>query len=254
MDINFGRTALDYGKHRAGFPDEFFERIQQLGLIPNGTRLLDLGTGTGTIARGMAQRGCITSALDISEELVATSKQLDQQADVQITYHIASAEETGLADESFDVVTAGQCWHWFDGDKAAQEVKRLLVPNGHIIIAHFDWLPLKGNMVEATESLILKYSPLWKGSGGNGFYPQWLIHLGDAGFTDLETFSFDINAQYSHEAWRGRIRASAGVGASLSDEKVREFDADLAEILHEKFPDDPLQIPHRVFAVIGRKL
>jgi SAM-dependent methyltransferase len=254
MDINFGRTASDYGKHRAGFPDAFFWRIQQLGLISGGTRLLDLGTGTGTIARGMSQRGCVTSALDISEELVATSKQLDQQEDVKIAYQIASAEETGLASESFDVVTAGQCWHWFDGDKAAQEVKRLLVPDGHIIIAHFDWLPLKGNMVEATEALILQYSPLWKGSGGNGFYPQWLIHLGDAGFADLETFSFDINVEYSHEAWRGRIRASAGVGASLSDEKVQEFDADLAKILQANFPDNPLQVPHRVFVVIGRKL
>ncbi len=254
MEINFGRTASDYGRHRAGFPEEFFERIQHLGLIKNGTRLLDLGTGTGTIARGMAQRDCITSALDISEQLIVTSKQLDQQADVQIDYHIASAEETGLADESFDVVTAGQCWHWFDGDKAAQEVKRLLVPNGHIIIAHFDWLPLKGNVVEATEALILKYSPSWRGSGGNGFYPQWLIHLGDAGFTDLETFSFDLDTEYSHEAWRGRIRASAGVGASLSDEKVKEFDSEHATMLLENFPEDPLQIPHRVFAIIGRKL
>lgn len=253
MDINFGRTASDYGRHRAGFPDEFFDRIQNRGLIPNGTRLLDLGTGTGTIARGMAQRGCITSALDISEQLIATSKQLDNQVNVQITYHIASAEETGLADESFDVVTAGQCWHWFDGDKAAQEVKRLLVPNGHIIIAHFDWLPLKGNMVAETESLILRYNPPWHMGGGNGFYPQWLIHLGDAGLADLETFSFDINAEYSHEAWRGRIRASAGVGASLSDEKVNQFDDDLAKLLQEKFPDDPLQVPHRVFVVIGRK-
>lgn len=254
MNINFGRTASDYSQHRAGFPDKFFERIQNLRLINNDTRLLDLGTGTGTIARGMAQRGCVTSALDISEQLIATSKQLDKQADVQITYHIASAEETGLAEESFDVVTAGQCWHWFDGDKAAQEVKRLLVPNGHIIIAHFDWLPLKGNMVEATEALIQQYSPLWMGSGGNGFYPQWLIHLGNAGFVDLETFSFDIDAEYSHEAWRGRIRASAGVGASLSDEKVKEFDADLTKILKGKFPEDPLHVPHRVFVVTGRKL
>lgn len=254
MTINFGRTATDYGRHRAGFPNAFFERIENLGLIKMGTRLLDIGTGTGTIARGMALRGCTTSALDISEQLIATSKQLDSQEDVQISYHIASAEATGLADESFDVVTAGQCWHWFDGNQAAQEVKRLLVPDGYIIIAHFDWLPLKGNMVVATEALIQQYSPLWKGGGGNGFYPQWLIHLGDAGFVNLETFSFDINAEYSHEAWRGRIRASAGVGASLSDEKVKEFDTELKQILLDKFPADPLQVPHRVFAVIGRKL
>jgi len=254
MTINFGRTASDYGKHRVGFPDAFFDRIENLRLLKNGTRLLDIGTGTGTIARGMAQRGCVTSALDISEPLINTSKQLDEKAGVQISYHIASAEATGLADEAFDVVTAGQCWHWFDGDKAAHEVKRLLVPNGQIIIAHFDWLPLKGNMVAETEALIQRYNPSWQMGGGNGFYPQWLIHLGDAGFVDLETFSFDINVEYSREAWRGRIRASAGIGASLSDDKVTAFDEELKQVLQEKFPEDPLQVPHRVFAVIGRKV
>lgn len=254
MDINFGRTASDYAKHRAGFPAEFFERVQKLDLIPSGTRLLDLGTGTGTIARGMAQRGCIVSALDISESLITTAQKLDEQANVEIDYHIASAEETGLPDKSFDVITAGQCWHWFDGDQVAQEVNRLLATNGHIIITHFDWIPLEGNVVAETEALILRYNSAWKMGGGNGFYPQWLVHLGHAGIKNLETFSFDLDVIYTHEAWRGRIRASAGVGASLSDEKVAQFDNDLKQLLQEEFPDDPLQVPHRVFVVIGQKV
>lgn len=252
MDINFGRTASDYAKHRAGFPDAFFERIQELGLIPADTRLLDMGTGTGTIARGMALRGCQVSALDISESLIATAKQQDAEVNVTIDYHIASAEATGLADNAFDVVMAGQCWHWFNGDQAANEVKRILAPNGHIIVAHFDWIPLAGNMVAETEALIMRYNPSWHMGGGNGFYPQWLVHLKNAGFNNLETFTFDIDVPYTHEAWRGRIRASAGVGASLPDEEVTQFDRDLQHILQEKFPDDPLQVPHRVFAVIGR--
>lgn len=251
-DINFGRTASDYGKHRAGFPDEFFDRIQNMGIIPEGTRLLDLGTGTGTIARGMALRDCIVSALDISESLIATAQQLDKQVGVEIQYHLASAEETSLPDQSFDVVTAGQCWHWFDGDQVANEVKRLLVPNGHVIIAHFDWIPLDGNMVAETEALIMRYNPAWHMGGGNGFYPGWLIHLGNAEFTQLQTFSFDLDVPYSHEAWRGRIRASAGVGASLSEDRVAQFDRDLQQILSTDFPNDPLHVPHRVFAVIGK--
>ena len=69
-------------------------------------------------------------------------------------YVTARAEQTDLPDASFDVVTAGQCWHWFDRPKAAQEVRRLLVSKGWLVIAHFDWIPLPGNVVEATEKLI----------------------------------------------------------------------------------------------------
>lgn len=253
MEINFGRTASDYSQHRAGFPEAFFDRLQARGLIPEGTRLLDLGTGTGTVARGMALRGCDVIGLDISNRLIEKSRELDTQAGVEIQYKIASAEDTGFADERFDVVTAGQCWHWFDGDKTAQEAKRILVPNGHLIIAHFDWIPLADNVVAQTEALILKYNPKWHMGGGNGFYPQWLVHMVQAGFTNIETFSFDLDVVYTHEAWRGRIRASAGVGASLPEDEIISFDRDLKQILNKSFRDDPLYVPHRVFVVIGKK-
>jgi len=54
------------------------------------------------------------------------------------------------------------------------------------------------------------------------------------------------------EAWRGRIRASAGVGGSMTAEQVEEFDKELAELLASRFPGSLLQVPHRVFAVLAR--
>jgi SAM-dependent methyltransferase len=178
---------------------------------------------------------------------------LDKTAGVSVDYRVGMAEKTGLPDSSADVVSAGQCWHWFDRPRAAAEARRVLKPGGRLIIAHFDWLPLPGNVVEATEKLIEKHNPEWKFGGGTGMYPQWLTDLGEAGFVDLDNFSFDIHAPYSPDAWRGRIRASAGVGASLSAEAVARFDGDLARVLNERFPGSDLQVPHRVFAAVGTK-
>ena len=59
-------------------------------------------------------------------------------------------------------------------------------------------------------------------------------------------------APYTAEAWRGRIRASAGVAASLGPEQVSRFDADLRDLLAARFPQDPFGVPHRVFVVIAR--
>jgi hypothetical protein len=56
---------------------------------------------------------------------------------------------------------------------------------------------------------------------------------------------------YTPAAWRGRIRASAGVGASLGPEAVERFDRQLAALLAERFPGEVLSVPHRVFAVIA---
>jgi SAM-dependent methyltransferase len=252
MRIDFGRTAQDYSRYRAGFPEGFFERLATFGIGKFGQRILDLGTGTGTLARGFALRGCAVVGLDTATALIEEARRLDREAGVNISYVIATAEETGLPDQSFDVVTAGQCWHWFDRPKAAREVRRLLVPQGRIVIAHFDWLPLPGNVVEATEQLIEKHNPKWTFGSGIGIYPQWLRDLSIAGFQEVETFSFDVAVPYNHEAWRGRIRASAGVAASLPSDQVVRFDAELKSLLEERFPINPLEIPHRVFAIIGR--
>ena len=79
-----------------------------------------------------------------------------------------------------------------------------------------------------------------------------LADLLAAGYSAIETFSFDIATVYSHEDWRGRIRASAGVAASLEPaRRVDALDADLKRLLEERFATDPLAVSHRVFAVVA---
>jgi len=252
MNVDFGLTAGDYARHRAGFPASFFERIAAFGAGRSGQTLVDLGTGTGTLARGFAGRGCRVIGIDPSASMLEQARQLDAVAGVQVDHRVARAEETGLPGSSADVVTAGQCWHWFDGPRAAAEVARILRQDGVLVVAHFDWIPLAGNIVEATEALIQAHNPAWNMGGQFGIHPQCTRALGEARFRNFETFSYDVAVPYTPEAWRGRIRASAGVGASLPEEKVIAFDQALGRLLASDFPGELLEVPHRVFAVIAR--
>ena len=251
--IDFGRTAADYGLHRAGFPSSMFERLATYGIGLRGHRIVDVGTGTGTVARGFALRGCEVIGIDPSEQLIGEARRLDREAGVSVDYRVARAEETGLDGGSVDVFAAGQCWHWFDRPRAAAEARRVLVEGGAVVICHFDWLPLLGGVAAATEELILRHNPRWGGAGGSGMYPQWAADVAPHGFSGIETFSYDVTVPYSHEAWRGRIRASAGVAASLDAEAVLRFDAAHADLLAARFPSETLEIPHRVWALIARR-
>lgn len=250
-EVDFGRTAADYATYRAGFPRAFFDLLADRGWARAGQDSVDIGCGTGTVARGLSDLGLKVTGVDPALPLLDEAARLDQAAGVFVSYREGTAEATGLSATSADLVTAGQCWHWFDRAAAASEVARLLRPGGRVVIAHFDWLPLSDNVVSATEALILKFNPGWAGAGGTGIYPAWLADLAGADFGRLETVSFDAGQVFSHSAWRGRIRASAGVAASLDDAETARFDAELSALLARDFPDDPLHVPHRVWLATG---
>jgi len=254
--IDFGKTAQDYAKYRAGFPTEMFQRLSTLYNIGlQGQTVLDLGTGTGTVARSFAIQDCKVTALDPSVELMEQAKLLDQEIVLNhpIKYIKGVAEDTRLESNQFDVVAAGQCWHWFDSLKALKEVERLLKDDGKLVICHFDWLPIPGSVAYLTEQLIKKHNPEWQLDGGTGFHPKWTFDCQIAKFRNIESFSFISYPPYTHQSWRGRVRASAGIKASLNDQKVAEFDAELDKELKTNFPDDNLEVPHCVFVVIATK-
>lgn len=253
MGVDFGATARDYARYRTEFPAEFFGRLVALGVGLAGHRVVDLGTGTGVLARGLAAAGCTVTGVDIAPELLEEAQRQDAAAGLKTTYRLAPAEETGLPSGSWDVVSAGHCWHWFDRLRTAAEARRLLAPNGAIVICYRDHLIEPGNVCDASEELAFSYNSDWPMSGGISDHPEWADELVSAGFKDLHAFSFDVTVSFTHEAWRGRMRSSSGIGASLPQAQVKAFDTELARLLKDRFPHEPLEIPHRISALIGRR-
>jgi ubiquinone/menaquinone biosynthesis C-methylase UbiE len=255
-NADFGKTAGDYATHRAGFPDSFFEKVALDWDI--GTRnqlIVDIGTGTGTLARGFASMGVNTDVkvigIDPATDMLNAARKLAAADGTRINFHPGTAENTGLATHTVDIVTAGQCWHWFEPEAALVEIQRILKPCSTLLIAYFDWIPLSDNIVRLTEKLIERFNPQWKGGNQYGIHPKIFRQLGEAGFTNLESFTYDEPAIYTHSGWRGRVRASAGIGASLAHSEVTAFDRELAILLAHRFPDESLSVPHRIFALKG---
>jgi trans-aconitate methyltransferase len=72
----------------------------------------------GLVCRQLAKRGCSVTGLDPSAEMMEGAKALDEKEGVRVTYVQGKTEDTQLPTASFEMVTAGTCWHWFDSHKA----------------------------------------------------------------------------------------------------------------------------------------
>ena len=94
--FDFGRTSEVYAKFRDIYPACMYERLSELGIGIAGQQVLDLGTGTGVLPRGMVRFGARWTGTDISENQIAQARRLSEGKSIE--YLVCSAEEMDFAE------------------------------------------------------------------------------------------------------------------------------------------------------------
>lgn len=124
--FDWGKTSSDYAKYRDIYPEEFYQKILSLGICKNGQNILDIGTGTGVIPRNMYRFGAKFTGTDIAENQIEQAKILAKNSDMDIDFLCCPTEKLDFPDESFDVITACQCFFYFDHDITAPKLHKML--------------------------------------------------------------------------------------------------------------------------------
>jgi len=129
----FTGKAAAYDQSRPDYPAEaLFCLATQCELEP-GSRVADIGAGTGMLTRMLLARGYDVAAIEPNQSMLDTLRaQLGEQQCLRIV--AAPAENTGLADASVDAVTVAQAFHWFDRAACKKEFARILKPGGKVAL------------------------------------------------------------------------------------------------------------------------
>lgn len=242
--FDWGRVSRDYALFRDIYPDEFYQRIVGLGLCTAGQRVLDLGTGTGVLPRHLARFGAQFIGVDVSRPQIAEAVRLSQAAGLAIEYVVSAAEKVRFPPASFDVVTACQCFLYFDQAIVLPKIHTLLKDGGHFCVLWMAWLPDEDELARASEQMVLRHNPGWTGAGFQRVTPdapEWAAPL----FRVEHTVTYDLRVPFTRESWHGRVRACRGIGASsLSDAEIAAFEAEHRALL-ASFPET-FDILHQV--------
>ena len=248
--IDWGKTSEDYARFRPGPPPSFYQKLKALEVGLVGQDLLDLGTGTGVLAREFAKGGCRVTATDISMEQIEMARELSSKDGLDIDFRVMPSEEVDFPSKSFDVITANQCFLYFDKKRLIPILKKILKDDGVFVTSHFSWMPFLDPVAKSSEDLILKHNSKWSAHSYAGEIPIAHESLVDD-FNVCGFFYYDEKIPFTHETWRGRIRASRGIGASLDQEKIKKFDEEHIELLKDLVPDE-FSVIHRIDAHIMR--
>lgn len=232
--FDWGRTSSDYAKYRDIYPEEFYHRIVENGLCVHGQRVLDIGTGTGVIPRNLYRYGAEFTGIDLSKEQIEQAVRLSRG--MEIHYLSGAAEECGFPDETFDVITACQCFFYFKHEELAPKLYRFLKKAGRLVVLYMAWLPYEDLVAGESERMVLSYNPAWSG-GGETRHPIEIPEIYQQYFELERQEIFDLQVPFTRESWNGRMKACRGIGASLSEEEVARFDREHCNLLEQIAPE-----------------
>lgn len=153
--------------NRPLYPPETFTILTGL-LAPDTPHVvLDVGCGTGDLARRLAPLVERVDAVDLSAGMIEMGKRLPGGNDPRIRWLHAAAEDAPLA-PPYALITAGESIHWMRWDALMPRLAAALAPGGALAIVERDW--------EGPPALWARVAPLFaRYSANKDFRPSDII-------------------------------------------------------------------------------
>jgi SAM-dependent methyltransferase len=252
------KLAESYHDAFSAVTNRAIEPLLKAAHIGDGTRLLDVATGPGTLAAKAAERGARVIGIDIAPAMIALAHALHPHLD----FREGGAEELPFVSSSFDaVVSAFGVGHFSRPERVLSEFARVLVPKGRVALSWWDGFGknrINGMFFEAIKELgVTAPSALPAGPAVDRFSDpdQFSTILRAAGFevVGIDYISFPYPLKNVDDLWDlalgSFVRVSTVIHAQSADVQQRIRDK-VEQMARQYASPNGLQIPI-AFRVIG---
>jgi SAM-dependent methyltransferase len=239
---SFGRVADLYREARPGYPPEAV--AWTLEHAP-GHDVLYLAAGTGKLTEVIAATGARVTAVEPSEEM---------RRELAVTVPAAtrlpgSAERIPLADGAVDAVLVGQAFHWFDQQRALDEMARVLRPGG---AAGLIW-----NLRDESEEWAQGVTEVLNATDvvSSGVEEEVEMLAGHRRFREVEHHSWPNPVTFDRErlqAWARSTSIIATMPPEQAEATLKAL-ADLADTHPQLRDRETFEMPYVSFAIRARR-
>jgi SAM-dependent methyltransferase len=235
---SFDFVAEYYNLYRSPYPQEVVDTVIALSNLHNGSRVLEIGCGTGQLSVPLAQHGIDLLALELGPHLAALARRnLKRFPNVQV--EASSFEEWPLPSQKFDAVVSASAFHWLDPDVRFSKSAEALHPGGFLTILHVH------HVRGGTPGLFAETQPYymkWGLSDDLSFQPpapdnvQTMYPEMDQlpEFRSVERHHFEIPMSHSTASYIGWLNTDSLVN-SLNDKSRRGFLQDIDRLIESKY-------------------
>ncbi len=234
---------------RPEYPPATYAWLASLA-VDNPSNVLDLGCGTGFIARALAPNVARVDAIDISEAMIVEGRKLHGGDASNITW-IAQPAETAPLNPPYALAVAGASLHWMDWPVVLPRIAGALSQHGRLII--LDVMHLRPPWQDGLLEIILRFTT----NRTLRMDFDWIGHIAAEGLMDIEERGIRdetavrqsiVDYIESFHARESLTRERLGAEASAA------FDTALREVVRPHEVDGQLDLKVRVSYAVTRPL
>lgn len=157
----FSKTIDYYHQYRPRYPQEVIQLIQKECNIDKASQIVDVGSGTGIFTKLLLVNGFCVDAVEPNREMrLLAEKNLSEFSRFKSLE--GAAENIPIPNQSVDLITAAQAFHWFDPHLIRKEFVRILKPEGYVLLLWNLRDSSKSQFMSAYEKLLQTYGTDYK--------------------------------------------------------------------------------------------
>jgi ubiquinone/menaquinone biosynthesis C-methylase UbiE len=130
--IVFDAAADRYEATRSGYPEALVSRLVETSGLSVGSRVLEIGCGTGQLTRQLVGLGAVMTALDPGPSMIATAKRHSDLSGVKFV--VTTFEDYRAGDDRFQLIASATAFHWVDPTIGWAKCAELLRPGGWLAL------------------------------------------------------------------------------------------------------------------------